>query len=142
MANPNPPLENLKKGKKFKSDERARIIGSKGGKQLGENNKKRKTMRELTRIMLDCKANERNKKIVEKEFPDLNDEDLTNSAMLLAKVFSKASKGDIKAFEVLRDTSGQTPIKPTVQVTTEIPLDEEDEAMMKESAKKLWGLKD
>ena len=48
------------------------------------------------------------------------------SEMLSAVLMKKAMSGDIKAFEVLRDTAGEKPVDKVEQVT-EIKVDWEDE---------------
>ena len=52
-------------------------------------------------------------------------ETMTGAEALSAKLFSEAMKGNVKAFEVLRDTAGQKPVEKVV--VSEIDTDVIDE---------------
>ena len=97
------------KGKGITSTEQARLLGSMGGRATALNIKRKKSMKELAQMMGDCNAS---KEIAEKMkvlFPDLDPKDITNKAVILAKQYEKANRGDSKAFEVIRDTGGERP---------------------------------
>nr|DAT18315.1 MAG TPA: hypothetical protein [Caudoviricetes sp.] len=89
--------ENLKP---IQSTEEAREKGKKGGKKSGEVRRARKTLKEELLVLLS--DNDSQKKI---------------SIALL----KKAIKGNIKAFEVIRDTIGEKPVDKqlTAQTTPE-----------------------
>ena len=95
-----------------KTPEERQMLASKAGKASGESKRQAKTMKELAMLMLSMQEKKENiKDKVKDYFPDLVDSDITKQAVLLAKQFDKALKGDSKAFELLRDTSGQKPIE-------------------------------
>ena len=109
MAN-NP--ENLK-SLADRTTEEQREIAIKGGQASGEARRKKKGMRELANIMLGCGANKANIDAIRAIFPDLDIDDVTVEAAILAKQAEKAVKGDLKSAEFLRDTSGQKPEQKT-----------------------------
>lgn len=75
--------------------EQRRENASKAGKASGEARRKKKLLRECLEILL------------EKEMTDKKGETMTGAEALSAKLFKEAMKGNVKAFEVLRDTAGQ-----------------------------------
>ena len=90
----------------------ARENGRKGGFASGEARKKKKQLKELAEVILDNKI--KNEAVIEDmkdKFPELNVEDITYGLMLLLKQYERAKDGDPKAFELLRDTSGQRPVE-------------------------------
>ena len=90
-----------------------REISSKGGKASGEARRKKKLLRECLEILL------------EKEMTDKKGETMTGAEALSAKLFKEAMKGNVKAFEVLRDTAGQKPVGKVI--VSEIDTDVIDE---------------
>ena len=79
--------------------EERRRIASMGGKARGEQKKRQKTFREALETLL------------AKEVIDKNGEKYDLLTAISAKQVEKASKGDTKAFEVIRDTIGQKPVE-------------------------------
>ena len=79
-----------------------REISSKGGKASGEARRKKKLLRECLEILL------------EKEITDKKGETMSGAEALSTKLFAEAMKGNVKAFEVLRDTAGQKPVEKVV----------------------------
>ena len=49
--------------------------------------------------------------LLEKEFTDKNGNVATGAQAITAKLFEQAMKGNVKAFETLRDTVGQKPVE-------------------------------
>lgn len=94
--------------------ETAKECGHNGGKASGEAKRKKK-------LLKDC-LNE----LLANEITDKHGVTLTGSEMLAATLMRKAVKGDVKAFEVIRDTAGEKPVDKVEQVT-EIKVDWEDE---------------
>ncbi len=75
---------------------------SKGGKASVESRKQKKLLRECLEILL------------EKEITDRNGKKASGAEALAAKLFQQAMQGNIKAFEVVRDTAGQKPAERVV----------------------------
>ena len=128
-------------GIEIDSTEKAQKLGALGGVASGESKRQAKTMKELAMLMLSMQEKKENiKDKVKDYFPDLVDSDITKQAVLLAKQFDKALRGDSKAFELLRDTSGQKPIEKQEQLNInldniklpEINLSAYKEALFKE----------
>ena len=88
--------QNFEKGTNFADrPDRAVEAGRKGGLMKGENFRKKKLLKEELEILLE---------IVDKDGH-------TNQEKISMALLQKASKGDTKAFEVIRDTIGQKPIE-------------------------------
>lgn len=82
---------------------------SKGGKISGEKRRQRKTFAEAFDIWLTSDH-------VDKKGTRMNGMDI-----LVAAMVQKASKGDVRAFEVIRDSVGEKPVEKIA--TVEIPDD-------------------
>lgn len=72
---------------------------SKGGKASAEARRRKKDLRLALEMLL------------EKDFKDKNGKTISGTEAVTAKLFEKAMKGDVRAFETLRDTVGQKPIE-------------------------------
>ena len=83
-------MSNLKK----LTSEEARINGSKGGKKSVEVRRQKKLLKELLEEALEKETKTGNQAI-----------DITNA------LIKKAKKGNVKAYEVIRDTLGQRPVE-------------------------------
>lgn len=81
-------MANIQNLKPIRSEKEAREKGKKGGIKSGEIRRKRKTLRE--------------------ELISLLEKDYTSEKISLSLV-QQALKGNIKAFEVIRDTIGEKP---------------------------------
>lgn len=92
--------QNLLKGEdahKFTLDE-----ASKGGKASAEARRKKRDLRAALEVLL------------EREVSDGNGGTITGAQALTARLYKEALKGNVKAFEVLRDTVGQKPVEKVV----------------------------
>ena len=105
---------NLEKGKatQFKAGEERAKIASKGGKASAAKRREKKTMEQSLQILL-------NLAVSDSTLTDPTDNDVFNKVKgknltvqdkILVEVIKKALKGDLKAIEFLRDTSGQKPV--------------------------------
>lgn len=72
---------------------------SKGGKASAESRRKKRDLRLALEMLL------------EKDFKDKNGKIISGTEAVTAKLFEKAMKGDVRAFETLRDTVGQKPVE-------------------------------
>ena len=82
---------------------------SKGGKASGAARRKKRLMREAFEELL------------EREYESKNGEKLDGTSALALRVFRQAMDGDLKAFEIIRDTTGQKPVErvETVEISPE-----------------------
>ena len=78
-----------------------------GGIASGKARRERKLMREAFEELLS------------RDYHDSNGNVLDGTSALAAKVFKQAMDGDLKAFEIIRDTTGQKPVERIESV--EIP---------------------
>lgn len=82
----------------------------KAGLASGVARRKKKRMKELCDLVLSNKIqDERTIENLKQRFPEIDADDATFELMLILKQYEKAKDGDAKAFELLRDTSGQKP---------------------------------
>ena len=72
---------------------------SKGGKRSAEVRREKRDLRKALEILL------------EREYQDKNGNTLSGTEAVTAKLFEQAMKGNIKAFETLRDTVGQKSVE-------------------------------
>ena len=84
------------------TEEEQRAIASKGGKASVESRRNKKLLRECLEELLN------------KEITDRNGNKATGAEALATKLFQQAMQGNIKAFEVVRDTAGQKPAERVV----------------------------
>ena len=102
------------------SHEEAVKNGRKGGIASGEARRQKKLLRECLEVLL------------EKEMKGRNGEVMTGAEALSSKLFAEAMKGNVKAFEVLRDTAGQKPVEKVVVSEVDVDIIDEVERMIKD----------
>lgn len=88
--------------KEDRTPSQRRENASKAGKASGEARRNKKLLRECLEILL------------EREISDKSGNKMTGAEAMAAVVFQKAIKGDLKAFEIVRDTAGQKPVEKVV----------------------------
>ena len=121
--------ENLKKGKatQFKSGEEAARKGRQGGIKSGESKRNRKILRECLDILLENPVYDKNGKFV----VDRNGKKMTGAEVMATKLFHDfLKKGELKAFELIRDTAGQKPADKIVVADIDPAVIEEVEMMV------------
>ena len=91
---------------KVPTSEEARKNGSKGGKASAEARKRKKLLRECLEELL------------ERKVIGSDGKKITGADEVAIALYRKATKGDVKAFEALRDTIGQKPIDKVQTVQT------------------------
>lgn len=114
MAN----VENLKPFTSEQSRAEAVKNGKKGGIASGEARRRKKLLRECLEELL------------EKDIKDKSGNTMTGAEAMAAKVFQQALKGDLKAFEIVRDTAGQKPVDKVVVSEIDIDVIDEVERMV------------
>lgn len=107
-------------GKSFNelTAEEQRAIARQGGKASGEARRRKRDLRQALEMLL------------EKEYKDKSGNSLTGTEAITAKLFEQAMKGNIRAFETLRDTVGQKPVEKVVIAEVEQEVIDEVERMV------------
>ena len=91
----------------------------KGGIASGEARRKKRDLRLALEMLL------------EKDFKDKSGNTISGTEAVTAKLFEKAMKGDVRAFEMIRDTVGQKPVEKVMiaEVDQDI-IDEVEKAVL------------
>jgi len=87
-----------------RSKEEVRALAAKGGRNSGISIRKRKQLKEELELLLEIAKKGK-----------------TNQQLACIALLNRAKKGDIRAFEVIRDTTGQKP-KETLEHTITEPI--------------------
>jgi hypothetical protein len=117
--------ENLK-GNGFNeiTAKRQREIASMGGKKSAEVRRQRRDIKRAAEAILEEIYTMKDKNTGEKK-------ELSGAEAIILKQFEKALKGDSKAFELIRDSSGQKPVdKVMVAEVEQSVIDEVEAAVM------------
>ena len=108
------PRQNLKPFTK----ENAAEMGRKGGAASQKVQKKKKKLKQCLAAILELEPSERNKeKLIDM---GLEDEELSNQMLLAATMFNKATRGDVRAAEFIRDLTGQQPVTSLDRARTKL----------------------
>lgn len=86
--------------------EKQKELRAKGGRATGAKKREKKKLREMLEVFL------------EKKTQDENGNTITTGEAVTLALIKKCLKGDVKAFEVLRDTIGQKPIEEVKNTQT------------------------
>ena len=108
-------LANVDNLKIIRDSERARELQKKSAKKQRENIIKKKSLKDQLQLLmsLDIKKDKIKKQLKELGIP--NTEQNNQMAMNVA-LFQQALKGNTKAYELIRDTSGEKPVDKVEQV--------------------------
>lgn len=98
----------------------ARERGKKGGIASGKARAEKRDQRKALELLL------------EREYTDKNGNKLSGTEAITAKLFEQAMKGNIRAFETLRDTIGQKPVERVMIAEVEQDVIDEVERMVRE----------
>ena len=101
-----------------RSKEEARRLGAKGGRKSGE-------VRRQKKLLKDCLD-----ELLQREWENRQGEKMSGSEAISVAVFKKALAGDMKAFEIVRDTSGQKPIEKIMMAEVDQTTINEVESMV------------
>lgn len=111
--------QNLKANSERTPSER-KALARKAGKASGKARREKKQFREAFEMLL------------EREIKDKQGNTLTGVEAIALKIFEKALKGDVKAYETIRDVTGQ---KPTEELYIEHHNDNTELAELLEALK-------
>lgn len=81
------------------STEKAREIGSKGGKASAEARRRKRDLRIALELLL------------EKDMKTKDGKSMSGTEAITAKLFQRALDGDVNAFKTIRETVGQDPVQ-------------------------------
>lgn len=84
-----------------------REIAQKGGIESGKARRRKRTMKEAARIILNAPVSTEQAELLQKY--GIAEQDCTNLMLILAKATQKAADGDLKAAEFLRDLTDENP---------------------------------
>ena len=108
------------------STEEARRIGSKGGKASGEARRRERTLKETLEKLLSLPIRDEQTKDFIRAL-GFNDEELNNKTAINVAMYQEALKGNVKAYELIRDTMGEKPTdKVAIEVAPQIVLKRPD----------------
>jgi hypothetical protein len=113
--------ENLRK---IEPGDMAAELGSKGGKKSAEVKQKQRDLRRAMQVLLEASykvpaRDERTQQVKRNKAGQPVLKSVSGAELLATMAFQKAVKGDLHAFELVRDTSGQKPIERTM--SAEVP---------------------
>ncbi|MBR1445520.1 MAG: hypothetical protein IJ767_07855 [Bacteroidaceae bacterium] len=98
------------------SSREARENGSKGGKSSVETRRRKKLLKELAEIIGQAPLTEEEREhLLELGIPE---KELCKDFLIVVALYEKAAKGDVQAFNAIRDIKGE---KPRDEVATDIP---------------------
>lgn len=95
-----------------RTEEERRDIGRKAGKASGEARRKKKKLRQLIEAFGELPAPEKVRRVMT-ELGVSENEMRTNNMAIVVGLFQKAIKGDVFAFNAIRDIRGEKPVDET-----------------------------
>lgn len=127
-------MDNLKgHGLHERTAEEQRRIASMGGKASGETRRRKKEIREVCSVLLSMPANDALKGYLD---PNIKlPEDATVYDLMVARMTQEALKGNVKAFEAVRDSAGD---KPTDKTESSVAImTDRDKAVLEQIERRL-----
>lgn len=110
--------------------ERQRTIQRNGNKASYETKKAKRTLKDTVLAMLEKSIDkETTLKLIGNSLAFLDDDNIDVQAIITACMVRSAIDGNAKAYEVLRDTSGQT-VKQSLELDASVTMSDADRAMM------------
>ena len=113
--------QNLKHFTSDQSREQAVTNGQKGGIASAEARRRKRDLRQALEMLL------------ERDYKDKHGNVISGTEALTTKLFEKAMKGDVRAFETIRSTVGQDPVqKIMVAEVEQNVIDEIEKAVLED----------
>lgn len=115
--------ENLVHFRSDQSREEAVKNGQQGGIASGESRRRKRTLREMVEIFGELGVSDKTRKMM-KEL-DIPEDLMTRKMQPVVALYNKAGKGDVAAFNAIRDITGEKPVdetKVTGNIATEITI--------------------
>lgn len=110
----------------------ARERGRNGGKASGIARRKKKSLLECAKRVLEADIPEKQYKVLEKQIGSLKDDENTLFTASVAVMVNKALKGDVKAFNSIKDIVAQIEDQQFTREIIDDPLTKALEEMAKE----------
>lgn len=104
-----------------RTPEKIRENTRKAGIASGEARRRKRLLRECLEELLEMEIEVKGKK----------NKKMLGAEALSTQIFQKALKGDLKAFEIIRDTSGQKPVEKVLVADVDPSIIEEVERIVK-----------
>ena len=101
----------------------------KGGKKSGEVRRQRKAMKEQMEILLSLPSKQKEQVDFIKSL-GIEEDEIDNQMALIVALYGKALKGDVQAFNTIREVTQDDKIiskEDRVQIINDLPNDEEEE---------------
>ena len=111
------------------SREEAKKNGAKGGKKSGEVRRKRKAMKEQMEMLLSLPFKQSESLNFMKDL-GIEEDNLDNQMALIVAMYGKALKGDVQAFNTIREVvQDEKTVKDVdrVQIINDLPNEEEED---------------
>lgn len=108
-----PNEDNLKKGApyRFRTGEQQVEVARRGGIASGEARRRKKTMKETAKMLLDMQIPSAAKELQKKlRLMGISEDDFTYQSAVMVGILNQAMKGNTKAAAFLRDTVGENPL--------------------------------
>ena len=102
---------NIGKATQFQTGEEQAKIAKRGGEASGEARRAKRSLREFVEIFSELKVKDEVKNMM-KEL-GIPEELMTRKMQPVVALFNRANKGDVSAFNAIRDILGEKPIEKT-----------------------------
>ena len=106
-----------------RTKEEQKRIAIQGGKASGEARRKKREIKEYLNILLESEAGK-----------SKDGKMITGAEAMAIQAFKKAMSGDLKAWELVRDSAGQKPIERVVYAEVDADVIEEVERMVNDES--------
>lgn len=106
-----------------RTKEEQREIAIKGGIASGEARRKKKLIKEQLELLLSLPLKDENAKRKLEQI-GINADNLDNQMTMVISMWNKAIKGDVQAFNSIRDTLGQKPVEQYEEIKPPVIVDD------------------
>lgn len=113
-----------------RTENEQREYAKKGGQKSGEVRRQRKAMREQMEMLLSLPFKQRDQLNFIKEL-GINEDEIDNQMALIVAMYGKALKGDVQAFNTIREVTQDDKTNNNcnrVEIINDLPKDDEDES--------------
>jgi len=108
---------------RINSAKKARELGRQGGINSGESKRAKKTLKQITELMLVTKPTKEALSKIKKDFPEVSGQIDFKTLLVLGQIHKAVSKRDTKAVEFIRDIIGEKPIEKSANININAEYD-------------------